>query len=131
MVRAHECSRDRVSPSDRLRWLTVSTREQAPSKTSHLSRRINEEIKLVAAFMGVVCLVGAMLSTIWSSQVGDFSDTSPSPASLPFCVSDQAHSCPPLYHLLAVVSASLREKFVSPPALSNCIAYKAHDCVIW
>lgn len=42
---------------------------QAPSKASHLSNRINEEIKRVAAVMGGVCLLGAALSTIWNDQV--------------------------------------------------------------
>lgn len=42
---------------------------QAPSKASHLSSRINEEIKRVAAVMGTVCLFGAALTTIWNAQV--------------------------------------------------------------
>lgn len=42
---------------------------QAPSKASHLSSRINEEIKRVAAVMGTLCLAGALLTTIWNSQV--------------------------------------------------------------
>ncbi|CAN0367072.1 unnamed protein product, partial [Scytosiphon promiscuus] len=42
---------------------------QAPSKASHLSSRINEEIKRVAAVMGSVCLLGALLTTLWNSEV--------------------------------------------------------------
>lgn len=42
---------------------------QAPSKASHLSSRINEEIKRVAAVMGTVCIVGAFLTTLWNAQV--------------------------------------------------------------
>lgn len=42
---------------------------QAPSKASHLSSRINEEIKRVATVMGVVCLFGAFLTTLWNAKV--------------------------------------------------------------
>eukprot|EP00903_Cladosiphon_okamuranus_P011458 g10792.t1 len=44
---------------------------KAPSKASHLSSRINQEIKRVAAVMGTVCLVGAFLTTIWNAQYQD------------------------------------------------------------
>lgn len=43
--------------------------DQAPSKASHLSKRINEEIKRVAAMMGSVCFAGAVASTVWSAEV--------------------------------------------------------------
>ncbi|CAM9108152.1 unnamed protein product [Ectocarpus sp. 8 AP-2014] len=41
---------------------------KAPSKASHLSSRINEEIKRVAAVMGSICILGAMLTTLWNAQ---------------------------------------------------------------
>lgn len=103
----------------------MSAREQAPSKTSHLSKRINEEIKLVAAFMGVVCLVGAMLSTIWSSQVREATRFRAFPFPPLSClffvlrINCIAPWRPPLYHLPAVISASFGEKLVREPALSE------------
>ncbi|CAN0077729.1 unnamed protein product, partial [Ectocarpus fasciculatus] len=41
---------------------------KAPSKASHLSSRINEEIKRVAAVMGSICILGAMLTTLWNAK---------------------------------------------------------------
>lgn len=49
--------------------LCLTLPHQAPSKASHLSRRINEEIKRVATVMGSVCILGAMLTTLWNAQV--------------------------------------------------------------
>ncbi|CAM9856271.1 unnamed protein product [Hapterophycus canaliculatus] len=42
---------------------------KAPSKASHLSSRINEEIKRVAAVMGCVCFLGALLTILWNAKV--------------------------------------------------------------
>lgn len=49
--------------------MTLVVHQKAPSKVSHLSDRINEEIKRVAAMMASVCLLGAAVSTIWSDRV--------------------------------------------------------------
>lgn len=42
---------------------------KTPLKQSHLSKRINQEIKRVAGVMTTVCLIGATLSTVWNSRV--------------------------------------------------------------
>ncbi|CAN0256362.1 unnamed protein product, partial [Pylaiella littoralis] len=44
---------------------------KAPWKASHLSCRINEEIKRVAVVMGSACLIGAVLTTISNAQYQD------------------------------------------------------------